>query len=76
LLIHVDNAYHIGKKCEKLKELIPVSSLIFQFKPQLGEGNFRETIKALRKDVTVTVVIFRKRKLLEKQKKRKTHETS
>jgi GTP-binding protein LepA len=36
LLIHVDNAYHIGKKmCEKLKELIPVSSLIFQFKPQL-----------------------------------------
>jgi GTP-binding protein LepA len=52
LLIHVDNAYHIGKKmCEKLKELIPVSSLIFQFKPQLCEGN-RETIKALRKDVT------------------------
>jgi hypothetical protein len=42
--------------CEKLKELIPVSSLIFQFKPQLWRF---ETIKALRKDVTanVTVVI-------------------
>jgi GTP-binding protein LepA len=50
LLIHVDNAYHIGKMCEKLKDYsrqqfdIPIQAAI-------GEGNFRETIKA-RKDVT------------------------
>jgi GTP-binding protein LepA len=58
LYIHVDNAYHIGKKnVEKLKELIPRQQ--FDIPIQLHWVVIsRETIKALRKDVAVMVVIF------------------